>query len=293
MASICILGGTGMLGASLVPSLRDAGHKVVCFSRKSKDGEAMAVDYSNNDSLERALDACKPSFVINLAALTNVDECERNPHLAYSANVRIVESLSSWIRKNKSCHLIQISTDHIYDGFGPHAEDKIKIVNYYGFSKYSGELAASLVSSTILRTNFFGKSECPSRKSFSDWAFDSLLNGERINVFTDVQFSPLSLKSLVGYISLVIANPISGTFNLGSRDGFSKAKFVFTLAKYFGFSTENVSCTSFKNLGLIAPRPADMRMDCSKFELAYNDLQLPTLENQIISIKGDYINEIG
>ena len=108
MASICILGGTGMLGASLVPSLRDAGHEVVCFSRKSKDVEAMAVDYSNNDSLERALDACKPTFVINLAALTNVDECERNPHIAYSANVRIVERLSSWIRKNKSCNLIQI-----------------------------------------------------------------------------------------------------------------------------------------------------------------------------------------
>ena len=282
-----------MLGASLVPSLRDAGHKVVCFSRKSKVGETMAVDYSNSDSLERALDACKPSFVINLAALTNVDECERNPHLAYSANVRIVESLSSWMRKNKSCHLIQISTDHIYDGSGPHAEDKIKIVNYYGFSKYSGELAASLVSSTILRTNFFGKSECPSRKSFSDWAFDSLLNGERINVFTDVQFSPLSLKSLVGYISLVISNPISGTFNLGSRDGFSKAKFVFTLAKYFGFSTENVSSTSFKALDLRASRPTDMRMDCSKFQSAYGCLEMPTLENEIMLIKGDYINEIG
>ena len=156
MASICIVGGTGMLGATLVPSLRDLGHKVVCFSRKSKDEEAMVVDYSNHDSLERALDACNPSFVINLAALTNVDECEKNPHLAYSANVRIVEILSGWIRKSTSCHLIQISTDHVYDGTGPHVEEKIKIVNYYGFSKYSGELAASLVPSTILRTNFFG-----------------------------------------------------------------------------------------------------------------------------------------
>lgn len=293
MANICILGGNGMLGASLVPFLRDLGHKVVCFSRKPNDEEAIAVDYSNRDALGRALDACNPSFVINLAALTNVDECERYPHLAYTANVRIVEIVSNWIQKNKSCYLIQISTDHIYDGSGPHAEDKIKIVNYYGFSKYSGELAASLVPSTILRTNFFGKSVCPSRKSFSDWAFESLLRGDRIDVFTDVQFSPLSLKSLAGYINLVISNPISGIFNLGSRDGFSKAKFVFTLAKHFGFSTKNVSCTSFKNLSLIAPRPTDMRMDCSKFELAYNYLKLPTLENQIMSIKGDYINEIG
>ncbi|MDB4110552.1 SDR family oxidoreductase [Amylibacter sp.] len=293
MASICILGGTGMLGASLVPFLRDLGHKVVCFSRKPKDGEAIAVDYSNDNSLERALDACKPSFVINLAALTNVDECEKYPHLAYSANVQIVETISRWIKKNPSCYLIQISTDHIYDGFGPHTEDKIKIVNYYGFSKYSGELAAALVPSTILRTNFFGKSKCPLRKSFSDWAFDSLHKGKQIKVFTDVQFSPLSIKYLAKYINLVISNPISGTFNLGSRDGFSKAKFVFTLAKSFNFSTKNVLCSSFKSLGLTAPRPSDMRMDCSKFEATYKCLELPTLEDQIMSIKGDYINEIG
>ena len=281
-----------MLGASLVPRLRDLGHKVVCFSRKSKDGQNMVVDFSDANSLERALDACNPSFVINLAALTNVDECEKNPHLAYSTNVRIVEILSSWIIRNANCHLIQVSTDHIYDGSGPHTEDKVKIVNYYAFSKYSGELAASLVPSTILRTNFFGKSECPSRKSFSDWAFNSLIKGENIRVFTDVLFSPLSIKSLVEHINLVITKPISGTFNLGCRDGFSKAEFVFTFAEYLGLSTKNVSRTSLDKLGLTVSRPKDMRMDCSKYESTYDLSYLPTLKDQINSITGDYINEI-
>lgn len=292
MANICILGGTGMLGTSLVPRLRDLGHNVVCFSRESKDGENMVVDFADDNSLERALEACNPSFVINLAALTNVDECEKNPHLAFSTNVRIVEILSSWIMRNANCHLIQISTDHVYDGAGPHTEDKVKILNYYAFSKYSGELAASLVPSTILRTNFFGKSECPSRKSFSDWAFNSLVKGESIQVFTDVLFSPLSIKSLVEYINLVITKPISGTFNLGCRTGFSKAAFVYTFAEHLGLSVKNVSRTSLDKLGLTASRPKDMRMDCSKFESTYDLLCLPTLKDQIISIAGDYINEI-
>ena len=293
MAKICILGGTGLLGASLVPSLCDLGHKVVCFSRTNNAENNMIVDYFHNGSLERALDACNPSFVINLVALTNVDECEENPNLAYCANVRVVESLSGWIRNNNNCHLIQISTDHVYDGTGPHHEEQVEFINYYGFSKYAGELAASLVPSTILRTNFFGKSLCVTKKSFSDWAFYSLLNGDCIDVFTDVLFSPLSLHSLTEYINIVISKPLLGTFNLGSSGGFSKAKFVYTLADVFGFSTKNITCALFKNSDLRAPRPTDMRMNCLKFQSAYGLSEMPTLESEINLIKGDYIHEIG
>ena len=101
-------------------------------------------------------------------------------------------------------------------------EENIKIVNYYAFSKYSGELAASLVPSTIIRTNFFGKSLCSGRDSFSDWAYKSLLKGDDISVFDDVLFNPLSFGTLIQFIQLILSKPVVGTFNLGSKKDLQK-----------------------------------------------------------------------
>lgn len=249
------------------------------------------MDFQNQKSLEEILDVCSPKFIINLAALTDVAECEKNPQVAYVANVKVVESLTQWILKRKKCHLIHISTDHIYDGLGPHIESNIRLVNTYAMSKYAGELAAASVPHTILRTNFFGKSMCPSRYSFSDWAFEALIKGNDISVFDDVYFSPLSISSLLKHIYLVIKNPVVGTFNLGSKSGLTKAQFVYTFAKLFDFKTKNVKSISVEDFGWVTPRPKDMRMDCSKFECAYPQLELPELESEIHSVKGDYLNE--
>ena len=68
---------------------------------------------------------------------------------------------------DKKIHLIHISTDQIYDDSRPSIEADINIQNVYSFSKYAADLCVSSVSSTVLRTNFFGKSLCANRVSFS------------------------------------------------------------------------------------------------------------------------------
>jgi dTDP-4-dehydrorhamnose reductase len=66
-----------------------------------------------------------PDIIINLAALANVDICERHPQLAYLSNVKIVENLASSIRNLPiRCHLVHLSTDQVYDGAGPHREER-------------------------------------------------------------------------------------------------------------------------------------------------------------------------
>jgi dTDP-4-dehydrorhamnose reductase len=262
------------------------------LGRTARQKGDIEVDYSCAASVNKVLNQCNPAFIINLVALTNVDACESNPHLAYIANVGVIERICRWMKNKSSCHLIHISTDHVYDGLGPHAEDDISIVNYYGLSKYAGELAASLVPSTILRTNFFGRSASASRDSFSDWVYSSLIDEKPISVFEDVFFSPLSISSLVNFIYLVTLNPVVGVFNLGSRDGLTKADFVYFFAEVLGVTTSNVSRCSYKEYNFTVPRPSDMRMNSKRFEAIYTQGNLPTLEDEIISIKGDYCNEI-
>lgn len=279
-------GARGLLGISLGPYMRAKGYLLSCHPQEGSS--EVRVDFSQPDQARSVLDDAKPDVIINLAALTNVDECERRPQLAYLSNVRTVENLARWIRSHGDrCHLVQISTDQVYDGTGPHKEADIVLSNYYGFSKYAGELAASLVPSTILRTNFFGPSQIAGRASLSDWLLQSLRHREPITVFDDVCFSPLSIQRLVSLIDRVVDRRLQGVFNLGSRQGMSKADFAFALADTMDLPTDAVTRGPSTQVPLKAYRPKDMRMDSSRFEDAFG-IQLPTLQEELNSMKAAY-----
>lgn len=285
MARVIVTGAAGMLGCSLVPVLRAYGHAVVRWSRT--DGDAR-LDPSDWSQARRTLDAERPEVIVNLAAKTSVDDCEREPHLAFVANVRIVENLARWIRlSGTDAHLVQISTDQVYDGVGAHREEDVHLTNYYGFSKYAGELAAATTSATVLRTNFFGKSQSPARTSLSDWIVGALRRDEPITVFDDVWFSPLTLRRLSDLIDVVVERRVPGVFNLGSVDGMTKADFAIAVARATGLSTDRIRRGSSTEMSFAARRPLDMRMNSERFATAFG-VTLPYLRDEIETLRLDY-----
>lgn len=289
MATPCrvvVLGARGLLGSTLVRHLRDREYETLSHS-STADADVVA-DLTDASQVRAALAKSAPDVVVNLVALTNVDACERDPRRAYQLNVRTVENVAASMPSAPgACHLVHLSTDQVYDGTGPHREDDIAPTNYYGFSKFAGELVAGYVPSTIVRTNFFGPSESPHRATLSDWVVDSLRQRRSITVFDDVRFSPLSLTRLVSLLELVIAKRRTGVFNLGSRDGMTKADFAFTLADALGLSSEHMTRGASDRTNLLAYRPKDMTMDSSRFEAAF-DATLPSLKEEIDSVKDAY-----
>jgi len=288
MKRVVVVGASGLLGSTLVPVLRSHGYDVLALSRHT---EPLGADLTDAGSAGRALDALRPDAIVNLAALTNVDECEREPARAYLLNAHVVRNLAAWVvARGDGCHLVQISTDQLYDGGGPHTEDHVRPINYYAYSKYVGELHAVLAVATILRTNLFGRSRCAGRQSLSDWLVGVLRAGAPAQVFQDVLFSALSLETLAGMIALTLEKRRPGTFNLGSREGLSKADFAFHLARALGLSSDRLVVANSTDTGRAARRPKDMRMDCSRFESEYA-VRLPTLESEIQSLRGSYATQ--
>ena len=283
---ILVLGARGRLGSVLVPHLRSRGHLVLAHAR-SAPADVVA-DLLDPAQIASAFRVAGPDVIVNLAAGTDVDECERNPQGAYLANVRVVENVADWIRRAGGArHLVQVSTDQIYDGTGPHAEDNVTLTNYYAFSKYAGELAALTVPSTIVRTTFFGPGKASGRSSLSDWLVNALTKGEAITVFDDVLFTPLSMQRLGEVLETVIQVRRPGVYNVGSREGMSKADFAFALAKALDLPVTNVKRGSSDSVKLPAYRPKDMRMDTSRFQGAFG-VTLPTLQDEITSMKQAY-----
>ena len=288
MAHVLVIGATGLLGSTLVPTLVASGHNVVTHGFLSVAQEKADLrDFVQARSLVARV---KPDCIVNLAALTNVDRCEREPHKAYLLNVATVSNVTRAIREQAPhCHLVQISTDQVYDGNGPHLEANFTITNTYSFSKIAAELAAASVSSTILRTNFFGRSRCANRTSFSDWIVQALRMNTPLDVFDDILFSPLEIKTLTLMIERVVCMRPVGVFNLGAHGGMSKADFVFALADAMALTTKHITRTNSKaRPALDAYRPKDMRMDISLFERIMG-LQLPSLVDQVNSLRSDYL----
>ncbi len=285
-APVLVLGATGLLGTRLVPAMA-ARWDTVTHARSG--GALRTADLADPAATARMLDEVRPGLVVNLAALTSVDLCEYEPQKAYLANVKAVENVAAWMgSRDTGCHLIHISTDQVYDGPGPHAEDGVTLVNIYGFSKYAGELAALRAGATVLRTNFFGRSARPGRESFSDWLARSLRAGTPIQVFDDVLFSPLGLETLVSVILRVAAARPPGVFNLGTADGLSKADFAFAFAAALGIARPTMARAASAGSGLLrAKRPSDMRMDSRRIERVLG-IRLPSLREEIESTAKEY-----
>jgi dTDP-4-dehydrorhamnose reductase len=287
MGNVLVTGATGLLGGTLVPWLQERGHQVTSLGYTQVTD--LNADLANYEQTAHVLDKIKPATIINLAALTNVDVCETSPQEAYLFNVKPVENLCLWMQAARQpCHLIQISSDQVYDGAGPHAEGELTIRNHYAMSKLAGEFAAATVPSTTLRTNFLGRSYRKGRTSFTDWLYSALRGTEPINVFYDVMFSPLFIGTLCYCIERTIVERPLGVFNLGSRGGMSKADFAFAFAVAAGLPTTNLVRGKASDVAtLVARRPFDMRMRCDRFE-GRMGLKLPRLIDEIQLIGRDY-----
>ena len=287
MTKVLVTGATGLLGCSLVPLLQKRGHQVLRMGRSQASD--LNIDLTSYEQTARAIDNVKLEVIINLAALTNVDRCETHPQEAYLLNVKTLENLCTWIKTaGQACHLIQISSDQVYDDVGPHAEDELTICNFYAMSKLAGEFIAGTVPSTILRTNFVGRSLCEGRASLTDWLHDALLGQTSVTVFEDVMFSPLAISTLCDCIERCVVEKPLGVFNLGSRDGMSKADFAFAFAAALGLPATNLERVNFSSItSLVAHRPTDMRMNSERFN-GRMGLKLPRLIEEIQLIAHDY-----
>ena len=281
---VLIAGATGLLGATLAPWLTAAGHEVVRHGHAGVGD--VACDLTDRQTANALVDKVSPKVVINLVALTNVDLCEREPDRAYRLNVLTVENLVAALAGRDGAFLVQISTDQVYDAPGPNAEENVRLANTYAMTKYAGELAARLMSSTILRTNFFGRSAVQGRNSFSDWVLDGLRARMPMTAFTDVIFNPVSMITLSRMMGRVLERPVRGVFNVGSHGAMSKADFIQETARLHGLSDVAVTRGLSTAACLLAYRPKDMSMDCARFERAFG-VTLPRLQDEIEELKRD------
>jgi dTDP-4-dehydrorhamnose reductase len=280
---VLIAGGTGLLGSHLARVLSASSHEVVRHGFSATAD--VRADLTDAAAARALIAETLPDAIVNAAALTSVDRCESDPRACYLLNVRVTENLLGAVQSlAPRAVFVHIGTDHVYDGPGPHSEDDVCPVNHYAYAKLCADLVAVREGATVLRTNFIGPGSVGQRASFADWVLERGRAATATTLFTDVWFTPLTIGTLCAMIGRVLAAPVPGIFNLGSRDGMSKRDCALAIARACSVPTASFLDGTIDQVPLTARRPRDMRMDATHFEQAFA-CRLPPLEVEIETLR--------
>ena len=200
---ILLLGHSGMLGSSVEKLLMDdEEHDVITSSTKS--GRA-PIDHRKENELKYCLKRIKPDVIINCAAVTSIEKCEKELETAIRINEKVPLTLAEYCDKENK-RLIQISTDHYYNDKNlrklHREDDRILLVNNYAKTKYQGEInAGKCEKNLILRTNITGKrGRAYQKATFFEWLNTAIKSNDRITLFDDFFTSTITSDHLAKFI---------------------------------------------------------------------------------------------
>jgi len=299
MKKICIIGANGLLGNKLLQTIHHY-DLIGTFNQttiNSPNIELVQLDITKFENCNYLLKT-KPDFIINAAAITNVDFCEKYPKKSYLVNVIGVKNLVK-IAKTLDCKLIHISTDGIFSGREENykEDDKTGPVNYYGKTKLESENEVKCLNNyLIFRTNllygYLSKNQIISRSehvkptNFVLWILSKLNKKTGINIVNDQISNPTLVDNLAKIIMASINKNLVGTFHATDTTCISRFDFAKKIANKFGFSEHLISEISSQDLEQFAPRPTKTCLNCSKIQkmgisLSSMEQSLDNLFNQI------------
>ena len=248
---ILITGASGQLGTELVKALQN-GHTVSgSLPKIYADAEVDAVTHSMLDIADRqvveAWFAARPPYdlVINAAAQTNVDGCEKAEAQAYRVNAHGPENLALAVKRTGG-KFIYVSTDYVFAGTEatPRTEDDpVCPVSAYGRTKLAGEkLALDVCPQTfVVRTAWLYGAE---GKNFVKTMLRLARQNGVIKVVSDQWGSPTNAADLADALLRLAVTDLYGIYHAVNAGVCSWYDFACRIVEQKGITCEKVPLTS-------------------------------------------------
>ncbi len=291
---ILLTGAAGQLGRELKRSLAGLGEVIACDRNQ--------FDLSKPDALRAAVRANAPDVIVNAAAYTAVDKAETESELATAINAAAPGILAEEARRLGAL-LIHYSTDYVFDGTkpAPYTEDDPPApLSAYGRSKRDGELAIAAADSRhlIFRTSWvFGLHGANFMNTMLRLGRRSCETGDELRaplrVVGDQFGAPTWSRHLADVTALVLARKDvpNGLYHLaaaGETSWHGYAEAIFAEAQRIGLMDKVpvVRRITSADFPLPAARPANSRLDCSRFQRDF-DMALPDWRTGLIDCLAD------
>jgi dTDP-4-dehydrorhamnose reductase len=272
---VVITGSNGLLGQNLIELLLNEKDKyeVIGFSRGENrngrdDFEYLDIDITNKERLINSILEVKPDYIVNTAAMTNVDACENDKEGCYDLNVNVVRNLIE-VCDTIDAHLVHLSTDFIFDGEkGNYTETDVpNPLSYYGQTKLESEklLQNSNINFTVLRTILvYGLVNDMSRSNIVLWVKESLEKGKEVTIVDDQYRTPTYVEDLAIACKISIDKNAKGIFNISSNTLLSIYEIAIEIAEAFHLDRSLIKPISTATLNQTANRPVKTGFDLTK-----------------------------
>ena len=228
------------------------------------------LDITDSEALIKYVSDLKPDVIINCAAATNVDGCEKDEDLAFKINALGPRNLAI-AASAVDAKLVHISTDYVFPGDGntPRVEtDPTGPKSAYGRTKLAGEEFVKLFAKKwfIVRTAWlYGEG-----KNFVRTMLKLSETRDSISVVDDQLGNPTSALELARGILKLVPTQLYGVYH-GTCEGVcSWADFTEEIFRIKGISAKVVRISSAeykKNYPDSADRPSFSALDNRMFRL--------------------------
>lgn len=213
------------------------------------------LDITQIDQVMEFVREIKPCAIINCAAYTAVEACEKEEDLAFRINAIGARNLSIAAQET-GAKLVHISTDYVFDGEGrrPYREtDPVGPQGAYGRTKLAGEEFVKEFSDRhfILRTAWlYGEG-----KNFVKTMLRLSETNDKVRVVCDQVGSPTSAAELARAIAYLLPTENYGLFHATCEGDCSWAQFTEEIFRLAGKKTVVEHITS-EEFGAAVKRPA-------------------------------------
>lgn len=289
---VLITGSAGLIGSNVVAAANERGWDVVATYHRtdpSVDVETHQLDIRDADSATSLFVSVDPDAVIHCAAMTDVDDCESDPELAFEVNGTALADLAE-AAVGVDSQFIHVSTDYVFNGDSnsPYLEsDEPNPIQVYGETKLAGERAVQRIhpNPTIPRLSFvYGINQSNHElKGFPAWLRQKLLSEEQVPLFTDQRITPTRAGYAAEAILELLTSQVTGIVHVASRSCITPYEFGRKIADEIGISTDFLVEGSQEAVDRPAERPS---FSCLSSERLAEVLSspVPTVEEDLQAI---------
>jgi len=269
-----VIGASGLLGQYVMAEAQGLGWAAsgtYNSSRPQEEGSMLQLDITEPEAVMDALSSEGPDMVVLCSALTNVDQCEREPNLAYRVNMEGALNVASACRSN-GIKMVYISTDYVFNGLKGgryHEFETPDPSGVYARSKLEGErvtLDADKRNLVCRVSVIYGWNRIGAKNNFVTWIIDSLRNGRTVRLYHDQFVSPTYAPSAARAILDLAAKGARGVYHTSGPDCLSRQQIGVAVAEAFGLDQGLITAVSTEEMPLLAPRPPRSCLSVDKAE---------------------------
>lgn len=239
MAEVLVTGAKGLLGSALLARLGD----------RAAGLDLPELDITRRESVDAAVRRFQPRVIVNAAALTDVDHCQRHPEEAFRVHGNGVRLLAE-----TGIRIITLSTDHVFTRWDRPMDEGVPPApaNLYGESKLKGEAEALKYSeNTVVRTSWL----FTRHRGIPSWIRDRLMGEGVFRVVADQTACLTYVPHLADAVATLLDSGAPGLHHCVNPGPRTPLELAEELRIRLG-GTGRFEAVRWEDLGLPAPRPS-------------------------------------